>query len=207
VYKYTYNDVVVRKRGRLPHWHVPNGLYFITYRLAGSLPRHIEDEIASLRSSLVIARERDFDGKDARLIEREIFKITEAQLHMSGGECWLRNNEVAQTVAASFEHRDGHEYDMLAYAVMPNHVHLVCRLKAKELASVMKTWKSYTAHAANKILGRSGVFWQSDYFDVLMRDSDQLQRTIQYVLDNPATAGLKEWPHVRSWPERIGELI
>jgi REP element-mobilizing transposase RayT len=203
---YTYEHVVVRKRGKLPHWHVPNGLYFITYRLAGSLPRYVENEIASLRRSLVIARERDFNGEDARRIEREIFKITETQLDGGYGECWLRNMDVAHAVVSSFEFRDGHEYAMMAVAVMPNHVHVVCRLM-EDLALVMKGWKSYTAHEANKILGRSGTFWQSDYYDVLMRDSDQLQRTIQYVVDNPAAAGLTDWPHVRTWPDRIGEAL
>ena len=205
--KYTYTHVVVRKRGKLPHWHVPNGLYFITYRLAGSLPRQIENTIASLRSSLVVARERDFDGSDARRIEREIFRITETQLDQGVGECWLRSTDVARTVVSSLEFRDGQEYDMMAYAVMPYHVHVVCRLKHDDLSLVIKSWKSYTAHEANKILGRSGTFWQSDYFDVLLRDSDQLQKTIQYVVDNPTAAGLKDWPHVRTWPERIGELI
>ena len=143
---YTYDHVVIRKRGKLPHWHVPNGLYFITYRLAGSLPRPVEDEIATLRRSLIVARERDFGGKDARRIEREIFKITEAQLDSGYGECWLRNTDVARTVVSSLEFRDGHQYDLMAFAVMPNHVHLVCRLKSEDLASVMKDWKSYTAH-------------------------------------------------------------
>ena len=195
----------MRKRGKLPHWHVPNGLYFITYRLADSLPRHIEDEIAALRRSLSIARQRDFDGRDARRIEREIFKITEKHLDLGRGDCWLRNMSVASTVVSAFEFRDGHEYDLMAFAVMPNHVHLVCRLK-EDLAIVMKSWKSYSAHEANKILGR-GPFWQSDYYDVLMGDSDQLQRTIQYVVDNPVAAGLKDWPHVRTWPDRIAEAL
>jgi hypothetical protein len=75
------------------------------------------------------------------------------------------------------------------------------------LDDLIKRWKSYTAHEANAILGRSGTFWQADYFDVLMRDSDQLQRTIEYVLNNPAKAGLHDWPYTRSWPERIHEII
>jgi REP element-mobilizing transposase RayT len=204
--KYWYENVVVRKRGRIPHWHVPNGLYFVTYRLADSLPRHVEHEIALLRAHLVATRARDYDSFEAREIERNIFKLTETELDQSRGECWLRNAEVAKTIVASFDHDDGKDYEMVAFAVMPNHVHVVFRLKG-ELDDVIKRWKSYTAHRANEILRRSGTFWQSNYFDVLMRDSEQLQRTIQYVLDNPAKAGLRDWPHTQCWPDRIMNLI
>lgn len=102
---------------------------------------------------------------------------------------------------------DGDAYEMIAYAIMPNHVHLIFRLVRGELDVVMKRWKSYTGHEANQKIRRLGSFWQSDYFDVLLRDSDELQRTIQYVLDNPAKAGLHEWPYTRTWPDRIMQLI
>jgi putative transposase len=93
-------------------------------------------------------------------------------------------------------------------ALMPNHVHVVFRLMADaELDAVIKQWKSFTSHRANEILARSGRFWQADYFDVLMRDSEQLQRTVTYVLNNPAKAGLLDWPYTRSWPGRIALMI
>jgi len=204
--KYWYETVVVRKRSGIPHWHVPNGLYFVTYRLADSLPRYVEERLAVMRGALRSARESDYHGSDARKIEREILRITESEFDRHCGECWLRNSEVATLVVSSFEFSDSTDYDLLAFALMPNHVHVVFRLK-RELDAVIKRWKSYTSHVANDILGRSGKFWQTDYFDVLMRDSKQLQKTITYVLDNPAKAGLHEWPYTYSWPDRILNVI
>lgn len=204
--KYWYDNAVVRKRGKIPHWHVPNGIYFVTYRLVGSLPRHIEEQISLLRTKLLAVNQREFGGPEARAIERNIFKITEAELDQNRGECWLRDADVADLVCSSFEHGDGKQYEMIAFAVMPNHVHIVFRLLG-DLDQVVKSWKSYTAHRANEILRRSGPLWQSDYFDVLVRDSEQLQRTITYVLDNPAKAGLVDWPHTRTMPERIARMI
>lgn len=76
--RYVYENVVVRKRGKLPHWHVANGIYFLTYRLAGSQPAAFEREIALLRARLVVARQHEFHGKSARELEREIFRRTDA---------------------------------------------------------------------------------------------------------------------------------
>jgi REP element-mobilizing transposase RayT len=194
--KYWYENVVVRKRGKIPHWHVPNGIYFVTYRLAGSLPRHVEGEIAAMRAKLLAARAHDSDA-EARTIERDIFRQTEAVLDRSHGDCWLRDRDVARLAISAFEHGDGTDYELVAFAVMPNHVHVVFRLITGQLHEVIKRWKSFTSHHANAILKRTGTFWQSDYFDVLVRDSEQLERTITYVLNNPAKAGFVDWPHTR----------
>jgi hypothetical protein len=46
---------------------------------------------------------------------------------------------------------------------------------------------------ANRILGRTGNFWQREYYDRLIRDGDELERALQYVASNPDRAGLKGW--------------
>ena len=205
--KYWYANVIARKRTNMPHWHVPNGIYFVTFRLADSLPRYVEERLAEMRKALRSAREDRHDGVEARRVERAIFKVTEDDLDIHRGKCWLRNSEVAVMVQSALDYGDGNAYEMVAMALMPNHVHVVFRLADAELDAVIKQWKSFTSHRANKMLGRSGRFWQADYFDVLMRDSEQLQRTVTYVLNNPAKAGLENWPYTRSWPERIALMI
>ena len=82
---------------------------------------------------------------------------------------------------------------------MPNHVHvLIQTLGEQSLARIVHSWKSYTAHRANEILGRSGTFWQREYFDRIVRDEEDLRRTIEYVIENPVKAGLRDWPWVWS---------
>jgi hypothetical protein len=66
-----------------------------------------------------------------------------------------------------------------------------------------KRWKSFSSKESNKLLNRTGSFWQEDYFDHIIRDMRELHDTIEYVMNNPAKAGLRDWAFVRMYPERI----
>jgi len=77
---------------------------------------------------------------------------------------------------------------------MPNHVHaLVQPIAGQTLASVLHSWKSFTAKAANRLLARSGAFWQDEYYDHLIRDEADYAHAMRYILENPGKAGLSEW--------------
>jgi Rad3-related DNA helicase len=77
---------------------------------------------------------------------------------------------------------------------MPNHVHVVMQpVEGFELPAILHTWKSRTAKEANKLLKRSGAFWQAEYYDHLIRDQDDLVHSVQYAFNNPEKAGLKGW--------------
>jgi REP element-mobilizing transposase RayT len=110
--------------------------------------------------------------------------------------------ETALLIVETLLHDDEHDYALLAWCVMPNHVHVVLRTE-KTIASLVKTWKSVSARKINARLGTKGPVWRADYWDRLIRDSDELEKTIEYVLVNSITAKLNEWPHFRSYPERI----
>ena len=122
------------------------------------------------------------------------------------GNRWLAIPKVADLVTESIRYRDGKEYDLFAYCVMPNHVHLLIRLldlseKVSRrgssrylLANVLENLKWYTALKANKILSRSGAFWQHESYDHVVRDDVELERIVRYILNNPVKAGL-----VRDW--------
>ncbi len=86
---------------------------------------------------------------------------------------------------------------LLAWCVMPNHVHvLFSPLREHTLDAILHSWKSYSARKANALLGRTGPFWQREYFDHLVRDQSSLRRITQYIQDNPKRAGLLDWPWV-----------
>jgi REP element-mobilizing transposase RayT len=94
----------------------------------------------------------------------------------------------------------GKKYRLVAWCIMPNHVHVVCRLlPGQRLADVVKSWKVYTARQANRMLGRSGPLWEREYYDRLIRREGELDRAVQYVLSNPEKAGLEDWNLV--WSE------
>src|SRR5205085_992554 len=89
----------------------------------------------------------------------------------------------------------GRRYELRACCVMPNHVHVVVEpLEGATLTKILHSWKSFTAHQANRILERSGSFWQTEYFDHLIRDEQDMERAIEYVWKNPDEAGMKNWP-------------
>lgn len=82
---------------------------------------------------------------------------------------------------------------------MPNHVHTIVQpLPDYELPDLLHSWKSFTAKAANRLLGKTGEFWQTEYYDHLIRDEEDYAHGVRYVLENPLRAGLEEWPWVWS---------
>ncbi|HEY1422257.1 MAG TPA: transposase [Candidatus Acidoferrum sp.] len=105
--------------------------------------------------------------------------------------------QVARIVADAIRHFDGKNYRLLAWCVMPNHVHVVFTpLADHKLAAILHSWKSFSAKQANLLLGRTGHFWQREYFDHLVRSEASLNKIIHYVQHNPEKAGLKDWPWV-----------
>jgi len=84
---------------------------------------------------------------------------------------------------------------VVGWCLMPNHVHVLVRpLDGHALPDILQSWKSYTAKAANRLLGRSGPFWQREYYDHVVRNEQELQRCTDYIVSNPARACLAEWP-------------
>jgi REP element-mobilizing transposase RayT len=80
---------------------------------------------------------------------------------------------------------------------MPNHVHRVFRpLPNWPLEKILHSWKSFTGKEADKILNRTGQFWESGYFDHVIRSEEEFYRYIEYVAANPQRAGLKDWKWV-----------
>ncbi len=163
-----------RSRGYVPHLDHPGLIQSITFRLADALPAE------------VVERLRQGESDDTRLREK-----LEDYLNAGHGECLLREPAHAQTVENALLHFDGQRYRLLAWAVMPNHVHVLIETQAGHaLADVVQSWKSFTAKAINQALGRQGALWQREYFDRYIRDERHLQAMIEYIDNNPVKAGL-----------------
>ena len=94
--------------------------------------------------------------------------------------------------------KDGAEYRLRGWVIMPNHAHLVVEVWDTPLVRLLNTWKGRTSRAANQFLRRSGRFWQPDYFDTLIRDEAHLRRAVRYVEANPVKAGLAR--EAAAWP-------
>jgi len=113
------------------------------------------------------------------------------------GCCALADQRIAGAMVEALKFRNGKHYRLLAWCIMPNHVHVVVRmLPGADLATVLKSWKQFSAKAANQVLGQRGHFWQREYYDRLIRNEQEYIRAIRYVLENPEKAGLNNWPWV-----------
>lgn len=169
-------------RGYLPHFDGGGIVQFITFRTYDSLPRKVLD-----RWRVELEREMITEPEYRRKIER--------YLDGSAGRCRLRDERIAGMVEGTLLHFDSRKYKLIAYVVMPNHVHLLLRpLENTPLSAIMHSIKSYTAHRANAMLGRTGSFWSREYFDRFIRDHDHLLKTIDYIHNNPVKAGLCRRP-------------
>lgn len=198
--KFDVGRVTVRKRNRLPHWDVEHGIYFVTFNLFDALPVHVRHRIreeAAAQVAVIRNTRGELTIAEKQAIDHWVrIKIGES-LDEAHGCCLMRDQRVAAIVAETITHFDGERYSLLAWSVMPNHVHVVLTLAGGEhLQRVLHSWKSFTAKQVNRILGREGKVWQDDYFDRTVRDGRDLQATVEYVLANPAKAGLSEWPFV-----------
>jgi REP element-mobilizing transposase RayT len=104
---------------------------------------------------------------------------------------------VAALVRDALRFFDGERYDLYAWCIMPNHVHVVVQPRPGfGLTDILHSWKSFSGSKANQLLGRQGEFWQAESFDHLIRDESDLKNQIRYVQENPEKAGLKDWRFV-----------
>jgi len=160
-------------RGYLPHLDQPGLVQSITFRLHDSLPAKVAKELAAAEES------------------PERRKRFEKYLDSGYGECWLARPEIAPLVERALLHFDGERYRLLAWCVMPNHVHVLIETRSGfRIGDVVGGWKSWTAKEINRILEREGKVWMADYHDRYIRDEKHLQTAIDYIENNPVSAGL-----------------
>jgi REP element-mobilizing transposase RayT len=193
-----YIGGAIRSRGYLPHRETEHPIYFVTFRLADSLPREL---MARFRTEREAGKKTATDtaGADrARLCQlRALLRRAERCLDSGLGECHMRDSRIAKIVADAIQHFHGKRYELLAWCVMPNHVHVVFSpLGENSLEVILHSWKSFSALKANRLLGRHGHFWQREYFDHLVRSDVSLLKIIRYVKENPRRAGLRNWAWV-----------
>lgn len=219
----------------LPHIQLPHANYFVTFRLANTIPA---SAILRLR-----AEQKEFENHIrnrcsdypimADILENQrmlFYKIDDYLDRCHNDNNCLRKPGIAKIVSEAIHFYNNKFYDLIAYCIMPNHVHLVftlisdgqfeacptdiktvgrtsvrpkgiiertegCPTKREyPVADVLKCIKSYTAREANKILKRTGAFWQHENYDHIIRNDNEMKRYIRYTLDNPVKAGLvKDW--------------
>jgi len=208
-------------RRHLPHWQPAGATFFVTFRLKGTLPL---EKIQNLKKEQerekkdFIKLSRDEKRKQNYLNERRYFGKWDNLLDQAEfGPRWLSQPEIAEIVKEALHFRNGRDYDLFAFCIMSNHVHVVfapldSKLDwqsdlpnsdsqsnlQKPLNKIMQSLKRQTARKSNIVLGREGAFWQDESYDHVIRDNGEFERIVNYVLENPQKAGLvskwEDWP-------------
>ena len=174
-------EVLWHSRQYLPHYEGREVVQMITFRLADALPKDVAEKLA------IIA-----DSPEQR-------KQIEGYLDAGHGACWLAQPDVAKVCADTFLKGNRIQYELHAWGIMPNHVHVLIQiLPPHSLGDVVKTWKAVVARYVNEKMNRFGPVWQREYWDRWVRDAAHYANAVNYIRNNPIKAGLS--PVFACWP-------
>jgi REP-associated tyrosine transposase len=193
-------------RRNLPHWRQDGATYFVTFRLADSIPEAVRKSWEEEKRNWLKARGVSYDGEKgfwreelARLpaqlqfrFQQHFNRAVQACLDRGLGCGALRRQDCLQQVWTALFRGGGDRYHLGDFVIMPNHVHaLLVPVAGSELEMVLKSIKGSSAVACNELLGRSGTFWQADSYDHIVRTLEQLVQYREYIASNPSKAGIE----------------
>ena len=167
---------VEQNRRNLPHWQQSGATYFVTFRLADSLPSEVRDRLSELQ----------------RLNDTDAFAWIDRYLDAGTGSLLLAESAHASLVESALRHFDGNRYALGAFVIMPNHVHVLLQpTAAHSLTSIIHSLKSYTARQLQRAAGIRGQVWRDERFDRIVRDVTELRGFHEYIFANPFGAHLE----------------
>ena len=180
----------------LPHIQPKDGVFFITYRLKGSLPKKILEEY------LLEYERLSLDSKTKKNASLLFIEMADKYLDSSKRIDYLKNPSIAKIVKDSLHFFDSKYFKLIAYCIMSNHVHVIVDQNGFEdiaLSEVFGRIKSFSANTCNNFLGKTGSFWSSEIYDHLLQNRNDLDYYIKYTLQNPVAAGIVDkwdkWPN------------
>lgn len=176
----------VRTRRNLPHWNQEGKLYFVTWRLADSLPQKALKQIEADRKAWYGKYGGTSIAELEPSVRKEWYRLFDQRvqrwLDAGHGSCILRKPEAKRIMVDALHHFHDKRYHLGSFAIAGNHVHvLVAPHVGVELSGVIHSWKSFTSNAINKALGRTGRLWMDEYFDRLLRNQLHLERVEGYI--------------------------
>ena len=168
--------------GNLPHFDQGCIFQVITYRLFDSLPQEC---LKTLQAEL--------ENHDNENMEADRRKKIEELLDRGHGSCVLKNKKCAKIVEENWQHFNGVRYKLIAYVIMPYHVHVMINAYPDfELGKMVKSWKSYSAKNINEVMDtpKAGILWQRGYWDRYIRDEKHFYKTLEYIKKNFNNGGV-----------------
>tara|TARA_B110000977_G_scaffold97663_1_gene128589 strand:- start:244 stop:882 length:639 start_codon:yes stop_codon:yes gene_type:complete len=175
-------------KNRLPHWQQDGCTYFITFRLADSLPKRLLDEWKEERRIWLLKHPEPWGVEIEQAYHQRFSAARERWLDAGHGDCVLRCSLAREAFVRCIDLQD---CEVWSFVVMPNHVHLLLSLSAElELPAFIQRLKGGSSFAINQSIGRSGPLWARDYFDRLIRDQNHFFNCARYIRRNSLKANL-----------------
>ena len=203
------DEPIENQTGDLPHWRQTGVTYFVTFRCADSLPAEKLDAWRSEIKAWLAAHPEPHDDAAKREFYEKFPQQIQQWLDSGYGRCLLKNPAHKKLLEDALQHFDGTRYDLNEYIVAANHVHvLVTPRDGYELSDILHSWKSFTANKINEAEGLSGVFWQKESFDHIVRNENSLNKFRNYIREHdkknqrleasatfmPAAGTFEGWP-------------
>lgn len=169
----------------LPHWHQDDKYVFVTFRLHDSLPQEKLQWLRDEKESWLKQHPQPWNEKVTIEYINKFGKAVDKWLDNNYGNCLLKKQSNRKIVEDALLFFNGKRYDLVAFVVMPNHVHILMKLReGLKLTEIMRSLKSYTAKEINKSEKKSGPVWQSESYDRLIRDEVHFDNVVRYIIAN-----------------------
>jgi putative transposase len=187
-------------RGYMPHRDDTGLIQHVTVHLEDSLPKSAIERIElSLENT---------SGEEHDTLRRQRMHEWIVAGH---GSCILQQPQIAEMVERVLHHFDDVRYELHAWVVMPNHIHILFQpINGWSLAKTIASWKKFTVRkirdfergqrtanreirdpgCANLPIGKRTSVWHQEYWDRYIRNKHHYEQTIHYIHQNPVKAGL-----------------
>ena len=190
-------DFQVHRR-KLPHWTQTGVIYFVTFRLADSLPVQKFAALEEEKKRWLAVNPPPHKESQIQEYHRNFSQRILEWLDAGYGSCVLAQPEICRLVESALTFFHEQRYLLGDHVVMPNHVHaLVKPLGDHDLNRILHSWKSFSANRINRITGSRGRVWHQESFDHIVRSADQLARIERYIRDNPKALPMNRHPHTQ----------
>ncbi len=194
------------QRRNLPHIYPSGATFFVTFALKNAIPKEVLEKMKEEKDLIIkeieLKKLHKREKKEAIYKEEKRFfaKFDKVLEKYATADDFLKNPKVANIVIEKIKEYDGKKYDLLAYCIMSNHVHLLfctANYENTDVSMTMQLIKGGSSFLCNQFLNREGNFWQKESYDHYVRNERELKNIEFYILENPVKAGLvgkwEEW--------------
>lgn len=197
-----YDEINIHE-GNLPHWEQKNVWFFVTFRLADSIPKEKLEQLKQDRKNWdkKNKNKKEYSKEEWKEYNRLFNERVEKWMNAGYGSCLLKEEKNAIIVADALKYFEGKRYELDEWIIMPNHVHVLVKpLKDYKLSEITHSWKSYTANEINKANNREGQLWLHESYDHIVRNDRALEALRNYIRQNPIKAGISIVPEASNVP-------